>query len=649
MIRGTTPTIKFRILDNIDFSTIVEATISLKQTFKHNSIEKTFSMRKGRVKLLSSKKLIYVTLTQVESLDFDDVITDIQLRVLTSDGLACATPILKDKFSNIINDAHLSVNDDSLLDDSSIDVVIDADLNISLDPVSSGGTSDYNDLINLPLINGVVLKGDKSLAELGIEQYVLPKASTVTLGGIKVDGVCTEVDENGVLHVNELYKSLEKVEEYLYNIDYDLIDYEFALKYLSEHYMPTYLGACSSVRKGNFYGRNYDWYYNDAVEFVVRTPRYKNRHASLGVAQLSSLTKDVVEDRIPLTDYKLLPFMMLDGINDCGVVCNINVVPSGDMGDTTGTIPLVHRQYSICQMMLVRFILDNFSTALSAVEYLRDYVSIYAPKKSDGSLQECHFMVADENNTFLLEFINNSLVVTEMINKPYMTNFYVNGVTYDSENNVDLTSVTPFGSGIERFNIITESYSTLENQNDFIALMKSLRFTNAYKNEQVPYWKTEFVGHYSFGDLVVTDDISKFSDVIAEVQYLFEHRDRSTSDTWQTVHTTVYDIVERKMVILVQEHNTKRFYNLIKYYSSEEIDNLLSRKVDIFQGTQNVGKYLRVNTQGNLELVNGTSDVVKWEDIEDKPFETLDNDDFEVLEEELKLDYETQDIDFNNF
>ena len=35
--------------------------------------------------------------------------------------------------------------------------------------ISTGGTNDYNDLINKPSIEGVELVGDKTLEELGVE------------------------------------------------------------------------------------------------------------------------------------------------------------------------------------------------------------------------------------------------------------------------------------------------------------------------------------------------------------------------------------------------------------------------------------------------------------------------------------------------
>lgn len=59
-----------------------------------------------------------------------------------------------------------------------------------------GGTSDYEQLENLPQINDVELKGNKTLEDLGIT-----KAEANKLGLVKPDGATTEVDENGVISV----------------------------------------------------------------------------------------------------------------------------------------------------------------------------------------------------------------------------------------------------------------------------------------------------------------------------------------------------------------------------------------------------------------------------------------------------------------
>ena len=64
---------------------------------------------------------------------------------------------------------------------------------------STGGTTNYLDLINKPKINNVELTGNKTLEDLGINIPELPVASAATLGGIKV-GENLEILDDGTLN-----------------------------------------------------------------------------------------------------------------------------------------------------------------------------------------------------------------------------------------------------------------------------------------------------------------------------------------------------------------------------------------------------------------------------------------------------------------
>ena len=67
--------------------------------------------------------------------------------------------------------------------------VIEADLEITLNGESSGGTSDYEELINKPKINGNELVGDKSTEELGITPLIPDENTTFIDSGGKLHAV----------------------------------------------------------------------------------------------------------------------------------------------------------------------------------------------------------------------------------------------------------------------------------------------------------------------------------------------------------------------------------------------------------------------------------------------------------------------------
>lgn len=354
------------------------------------------------------------------------------------------------------------------------------------------------------------------------------------------------------------YKKITKIEDYLYETLYEELDYEKAEKFFETY--NGYKSACSSVRNGNVYGRNYDWYYDDKCSFIVRTPAAEERFAVLGVSgSVPSLTKSLVETNGYSDMFRYMPFLLLDGINEKGVVCSINVVPKGDKGITTGTTPAVEYREKVNQITLVRYILDKFQTAEQAVTYIRDYVSVYAP-----NTVETHLMVADENNTFSLEFVNNTVSIREISDRPYMTNFYLEGVKFE-DGHVDYETVTDYGMGLERFDTLADGQSSASSVSAMTSLMDSIKYTNAYDKSLSPFWYTEFTGDYTkegYGKLKVTSDPEDFEPVVDIAVERYENRSRFTPNSWQTVHSSVYEIAERKLYIKCQEGTEQHEYTL---------------------------------------------------------------------------------------
>lgn len=329
---------------------------------------------------------------------------------------------------------------------------------------------------------------------------------------------------------------MTKIEDYFYHEQFMDIDPAYADDFIRTKFKQT-LGGCSSVRKGNLYGRNYDWKYNNTNYFLVDVFRSSNsKYYYHGMAGIDNLQEE---------DYKVLPFILLDGINENGVVANVNVVPINDKGRTTGTTPAIEQRDEVCQVGLVSYILQNFKTATEAVTYIRDYVSVYAPLKID---MELHIMVADENYTYILEFIENELKI--LSGREFMTNFHIFGTNLNTDGHVDISSVSDYGSGVERFNIISDNYAGLKDRKSMQNLLKKLYFSNAYKETTDPIWKTEFVDPSN--ELKVTTDISEFMPTIEAARELYKNATRD-GRLWQTCHTTIYDIDTKTIFISVQE------------------------------------------------------------------------------------------------
>ncbi len=123
------------------------------------------------------------------------------------------------------------------------------------------------------------------------------------------------------------------------------------------------------------------------------------------VGQVSELTKDFVKSGKYSDMYKILPFALTDGKNDAGLKVNINVVPN-DKGNTTDTNP---GKPKINALMFVRLALDTCSSVADVEDLLANDISLYVPEAMHDMGYEVHFMVSDDKETKVLEFVNNAV------------------------------------------------------------------------------------------------------------------------------------------------------------------------------------------------------------------------------------------------
>lgn len=365
----------------------------------------------------------------------------------------------------------------------------------------------------------------------------------------------------------------EKLAEYLYEMHVDAIDYDFAEKYFQDHDYPAETGACSAIKSGNIFGRNFDWTYNRDDTYVVRIRSTATRSASISVA--ARVTKD--------TDSRIIPFLAKDGINEAGLCVSINVVPHGDKGDNS-TVVTAGSEKTLCTVMVPRYILDHFTTAAAAAQAMQT-LSYYHPASTIASGYEHHFLIADKDNAYILEFVDGAVVVTEANEAPFMTNFHVTGTTFNADNSVytpatqtktetafSYNHITKHGSGLERWNLLAAGVAGATDVAGMRALMTSLKYTNTYRAETTPRWDTELVG---LAELEVDSPTADFTPVHTAVQEQFSQRTRDDApelQTWQTVHSSVYDMNALSLQLVVQEDDSAKYGFALYSGGGEEIE-----------------------------------------------------------------------------
>lgn len=377
-------------------------------------------------------------------------------------------------------------------------------------------------------------------------------------------GLMSSADKEKLTYVRTGHTIPSRITDYLYDITYDDYDYSYGFSYMEKYRMNA---MCSALRKGNLIGRNLDWLYNEHPNFVIHTAAVCGRHATLGVGlAVGNLTNEVAKSGAEADEYKVLPFFVSDAINDCGVYISVNVVTPGDRGYTIGT---GGGSQKICQLMLPRYIADYASSAKEAIDMIRN-MDIYAPLNEVN--EEAHFLICDENNSYIVEFINNEMVVYSNtdaeclplpLNECILTNFYINGwngelkavyAGYSAED-VAETGLNEHAMGIERHQILRDLYGGIQSVEDVSLAMQAVRYLKSYEETTNPFWYSEFTGDYTaeqLGDLTIYSQAEDFAEILKIVEERYRRFQRDSS-IWITSHTAIYDISTRKLCVYLEE------------------------------------------------------------------------------------------------
>ena len=344
---------------------------------------------------------------------------------------------------------------------------------------------------------------------------------------------------------NADYGKVTKVTDYLYEVSYNTLDYSV----FDDTTTVKNEACCSSVRNGAFHGRNLDLYYNEACEAVVHVSAAEGRFASVAVCGAMPRCTDELLENGDSALMRVLPFIVIDGINENGVATNVNVVPAADHPIATGTKPGARRMnMAKCQ----RYILDNAKSAAHAVELLQE-LDLYGGFGDEFGL---HLMISDPKETYIVEIIDNEIqyVKGERENDAnIMTNLY----------STQLPDLTPHAEGIERYELLKANYAEGNTEEGMVNLMRRAQYTQAYNPETNPFWYSEFYGVFNRADGSVWDvNVNTPREEVMEsakasIEACKKHE--RTGGFWQTVNTSVYNLDEKTLLLYVQEDYTKPY------------------------------------------------------------------------------------------
>lgn len=340
-----------------------------------------------------------------------------------------------------------------------------------------------------------------------------------------------------------------KICNYLYELDFDILNYEEGEQYILEQYPENALGACSSAYKNGIYGRNYDWFYDDMSTFRLHRQPTQGKYESWGVA--AGLIKESEIDFSYNKKYEYLPFITLDGFNKKGFACNINILPKKDNRRTTtefGTGPI-----RISALSLVRRLLDEAATVDEAIDLIENRYTIVT---SPGG--ETHWMLCDRTKCVVVELEDSGL---QVIDSQIMTNFYLDPIPTPEDDRL-------YPEGVERYNLLASGIDSVQTSQDMADLMQRARYFQVYEslyadNPWETGWKSEFYEDYEHDGVTYhvnidtrdQETIDYFNNILVHaVLYPYEHKDRfADQELWQTVHSVIYDLNTGIAYLRIQE------------------------------------------------------------------------------------------------
>ena len=375
------------------------------------------------------------------------------------------------------------------------------------------------------------------------------------------------------------YSEIKNPAPYLHEITYENYEEDVNCETLKTKEESNRGFGCTSIRKNNIYGRNFDYFYTNFPQIVVKMKPKEGRYKSIGIAHIRNLfendllAKEKEKENQHLIN--IIPNVTLDGINEHGVICNMNSVDIFDAGgQIKSTNPGKERLHLY---FIIRKVLDNAKNADEAIEVFKKY-DLYTIDPNEGNF---HFMIADPQKTYVIEFYKNNeeeqtstLLIKEKKEKEQiLTNFYTNFTremidkTYPIDYKGDKTCHNN-ASGVERYNYVLDRYKDINNVASMQNILKELKYTNAVSNPNTPIWPSEDYDQMEIYSHKGEEEpqYEFYEEHYQIARFVLDNKRRDlgiSTDVWTTRHSSVYDIEKKELYLNAEEDYTNTYsYNL---------------------------------------------------------------------------------------
>ena len=224
--------------------------------------------------------------------------------------------------------------------------------------------------------------------------------------------------------------------------------------------------------------------------------------------------------------------------------------------------------------VLSRVVLDNAHSVAEAKEIIESinwYEPVNFPHK--GESQSFHWLLCDSTTSCVLEFIDNKPCYTETteVNKPSYATIMTN---FTNKLMADKQMMQDGAQGYERYDVIKDNYdatpATFEGMQD---LMKKVWFSLSYtKDLKDPgFFHTDYANNAAIkaSEVYNNPDVLKNEAFVKEVENgKANFADKSQwhkkdCTLWYTTHTSVYDLENKTLRVLVHEGLDEQKTNIL--------------------------------------------------------------------------------------
>lgn len=369
--------------------------------------------------------------------------------------------------------------------------------------------------------------------------------------------------------------SFSKVADSLYFAEFPAIDFVRAETVARKRFNPPSPMSCTVVRKGDFVGRNCDWYINDSEVLVSRVKSSPGSYGFLALTGFGFRQKDMEERGIEAIDS--LAAYMIDGCNEMGLVVCSNAAATGLTSRNTslwcprrwGLGAAYSRKggEKMCSALLVSLILAKAASVEEALNIVGKY-SWYDPVSYLTKDKPCSFqwMLADEHRCAVLEFIDNKMEVSEttLLNAPSYATIMTN---FSNKLRSEGILQNP-AQGYERFDQVFRRYPLIPaTEAGMKELLYGVRFSLKYRKtiDDPDFFATDYVfSPTSEGRTFSTEQLytrsvcsdPDFERVVNKAKADFSKRDLWFTPDYReshTAYTSVYSIPLRSLVVRLFE------------------------------------------------------------------------------------------------